>query len=44
MGAFTVPFVSEILSAAGVLNYVDVADGVCALVGAFWCLDGDIGV
>ena len=27
---------------AGVLNYVDMFDGVCALVGAFWCLDGDI--
>ena len=29
---------------AGVLNYIglDVSDGVCAFVGAFWCLDGDI--
>ena len=44
VGAFTVPFVSEIWLAAGVLNYVHVSDGVCALVGAFWCLDGDIGV
>ena len=44
VGAFTVPFVSEIWLAAGVLNYVLVSDGVCALVRAFWCLDGDIGV
>ena len=44
VGDLTVPFVSESWSAAGMLNYVDVSDGVCALVGAFWCLVGDIGV
>ena len=44
--AFSFVFVllwSTLLDLAGVLNY-DVFDGVCALVGAFSCPDGDIGV
>ena len=45
--AFSFVFVllwSTLLDLVGVLNNVDVFDGVCALVGVFWCLDGDIEV
>ena len=44
VGDLTVPFVSESWLAAGMLNYVVVFDGVCALVETFWCLDGDIAI